>query len=148
VHSSPSAPARPIHDGLDEVGRCDPGRGGPWPEFAGPEYDLVPPRPDVVGLIAAGFAVCRPDPLGKRPTHGNWTTGTLAPTDFPPATPVGIIAGPVSDGNRPGHALVVVDLDDPAALARADDFLPATAMIDGRAFVEAANGYAMNAQWC
>jgi putative DNA primase/helicase len=42
------------------------------------------------------------------------------------------MAGPLSDGGRPGHALVILDLDAPEAVRLADDFLPATGMAEGR----------------
>jgi putative DNA primase/helicase len=83
-------------------------------------------------LRAAGFAVCKPDAGTKRPRYRGWSTRSLEPDDFAPHDPVGILAGPLSDGNRPGHALVEVDLDDEAALALADLCLPATGMVEGR----------------
>ena len=46
---------------------------------------------------------------------------------------IGIITGALTDFNRPGHALVVIDLDDSAALELADRYLPPTGMEDGRA---------------
>src|SRR5262249_41229994 len=46
---------------------------------------------------------------------------------------VGILGGPLSDCGRPGHALVIIDLDAPEAVARADGMLPPTAMEEGRA---------------
>jgi hypothetical protein len=44
----------------------------------------------------------------------------------------GVICGPLSDGNKPGHALVIVDLDARVALEKADDFLAPTGMEEGR----------------
>jgi putative DNA primase/helicase len=56
----------------------------------------------------------------------------LEPDDFRPGDLIGIQGGPLSDGNRPGHALVIVDTDDLKALAKADLYLPETGMIDER----------------
>jgi hypothetical protein len=83
-------------------------------------------------LIDLGFAVCRPDPGGKSPTCRGWPCRSLEPCDFGPGDLIGIITGPLSDGNQPWHALVVPDLDAPAALALAGRFLPPTGMVDGR----------------
>jgi hypothetical protein len=84
-------------------------------------------------LRARGLALCQPCPGGKNPTARGWTTRSLEPEDFGPGDLYGIICGPLSDGNRPGHALVIVDLDAHVALERADDFLPPTGMEEGRA---------------
>lgn len=84
-------------------------------------------------LIARGFAVCRLLPGEKRPTYPGWTTRSLAPDDFGPGDNIGVLGGWLSDGGRPGHALVIIDLDHPDAVARADEFLPATGVIEGRA---------------
>jgi len=40
--------------------------------------------------------------------------------DFEPGDMIGVIAGPLSDANRPGHALVIIDLDAPEAVEQAD----------------------------
>ena len=77
--------------------------------------------------------MCRPDPAEKKPTYPKWGTRSVEPGDFQPGDQVGILGGPLSDGNRPGHALVIIDLDTADAIATADEFLPATGMIDGRA---------------
>ena len=53
-------------------------------------------------------------------------------SEFGPGDGVGLLCGPLSNGGNPGHALVCVDLDSPGALARADEFLPDTGMIEGR----------------
>lgn len=84
-------------------------------------------------LIDRGFALCRPDPGKKKPTHRSWPARSLAPEDFQPGDLLGILGGSLSDGNRPGHALVIIDLDAPEAVAQADHFLPATGMEEGRA---------------
>jgi P4 family phage/plasmid primase-like protien len=83
-------------------------------------------------LRARGLALCRPDPGEKKPTYPGWPTRSLEATDFGGDSLFGILTGPLSDCNRPGHALVVPDLDLPAAVQKADDHLPPTAMMDGR----------------
>src|SRR5262249_57216227 len=83
-------------------------------------------------LRSRGIALCKPDPAEKKSTYKGWPTYSLELDDFGPDDQIGIIAGPLSDGNDPGHALVIVDLDSPAAIARPDAYLPETAMADGR----------------
>jgi hypothetical protein len=83
-------------------------------------------------LRERGFALCKPDPVEKKPTYKGWPTASLEPWDFRPGDQLGIIGGPLSDGSRPGHALVEIDLDAADAVARADDVLPPTGMEDGR----------------
>src|SRR5262249_18943246 len=68
-------------------------------------------------LRALGFALCRPEPDQKKPTYRGWPTRSLEPDDFGPADMYGIICGPLSDYNRPGHALAIPDIDDLDALA-------------------------------
>lgn len=89
-------------------------------------------RAAVGDLRARGFAVCRVRRGDKTPDHAGWPTGSLRPEDFRDGDAVGIVCGWPSDGNVPGHAVVCIDLDSPDAVARADDFLPATGMIEGR----------------
>jgi hypothetical protein len=84
-------------------------------------------------LRAAGFALCKPDRAEKKPTDRGWPTRSLEPDDFTPDDMVGVIGGPLSAGGKPGHALVILDLDTPDAVAAADDYLPPTAMAEGRA---------------
>lgn len=98
-------------------------------------------REQVRRLRARGFAVCKPDPSGKAPTYPRWPTRSLEPGDFAPADMVGILCGPLSDGNRPGHALIIVDLDAAEALALADEHLPPTDMVAGRPGKERAHRY-------
>lgn len=83
--------------------------------------------------LERGLAVCPIKPGEKRPGYRGWTTGSLRPEAFQPEDNVGVVCGWHSDGGRPGHALVCVDLDDPEALLRADELLPETAMVEGRA---------------
>jgi hypothetical protein len=84
-------------------------------------------------LIAAGLALCKPDPGTKNPSYPGWPTRSLAPEDFAPGDLLGILGGPLSDCNLPGHALAVVDADSAEAVRKASNHLPATAMMDGRA---------------
>src|SRR5262249_10332171 len=83
-------------------------------------------------LRALGFALCRILPGKKKPTDEGWPTRTLEPDDFKDGDQIGVLGGPLSDANRPGHALIAVDLDSPHALEDADTFLPATGMEEGR----------------
>jgi putative DNA primase/helicase len=83
-------------------------------------------------LTRRGFAVCKPAPGGKAPTYPGWPTFSLDPGDFDDGDELGIIAGPLSHGNKAGHALVIIDADAPEAVEKADEFLPATAMCEGR----------------
>jgi putative DNA primase/helicase len=83
-------------------------------------------------LRGRGFSLCRPDPGQKKPTYEGWSTRSLEPDDFPEGSLIGILGGALSDGSRPGHSLVIVDLDDPEAVGRGDEFLPPTGMIDER----------------
>lgn len=79
-----------------------------------------------------GFALCKPDPKEKKPTYPKWPTFSKEPTDFADGDMIGILGGPLSAGGKPGHALVIVDLDAEAAIDQADEFLPPSAMAEGR----------------
>jgi hypothetical protein len=81
---------------------------------------------------AAGLAICKPDHGTKKPSYTAWPTRSLEPEDFAEGDLLGILGGPLSDCNRPGHALVIIDLDAREALEKADAHLPCTRMIDGR----------------
>jgi hypothetical protein len=83
-------------------------------------------------LRACGLALCKPDPGTKSPTYKGWPTRSLETGDFAESDLFGILCGPLSDGNRPGHALVVPDLDSLEAVEKADEFLPPTGMEEGR----------------
>jgi hypothetical protein len=83
-------------------------------------------------LRKRGLALCKPDPASKSPTHKGWPTRSLEADDFGSRDLCGIIAGPLSDCNCPGHALAILDLDHPDALQRADAYLPATDMMEGK----------------
>jgi hypothetical protein len=83
-------------------------------------------------LRAAGFALTKPDPGKKSPTYCGWSTKSKEPKNFAEGDPIGIQGGALSDGNRPGHSLIPVDLDADDALTKADDFLPPTGMMDER----------------
>jgi hypothetical protein len=90
-------------------------------------------RDCVIGYRDAGLGVCRLDPEEKNPIYRGWSTVSLDDPDlFDVTDNIGILAGWLSDGGRPGHALVVIDLDAVAAILAADRFLPATGMIEGR----------------
>src|SRR5436309_1291039 len=90
-------------------------------------------RDCVAGYRDAGLAVCRLVPGQKNPIYPAWPTTSLDDPDlFGPDDNLGILTGWLSDGRRPGHALVGIDLDDPEALSLADRFLPPTGMIEGR----------------
>jgi hypothetical protein len=99
------------------------------PEFV---KGLTPTGRAVAALRARGLAVCRPEPASKSPTYKGWPKQSLEPADFAEGDPVGILGGPLSDCRRPGHALVIIDVDDLLTLANADEFLPATGMAEGR----------------
>jgi hypothetical protein len=71
-------------------------------------------------LRSRGFALCKPDPGTKNPTDPGWPTRSLEPDDFAPGDLIGILGGPLSDGGRPGHAAVHIDLDSAAAIKAAD----------------------------
>ncbi|VTR94141.1 Phage/plasmid primase, P4 family, C-terminal domain protein OS=Singulisphaera acidiphila (strain ATCC BAA-1392 / DSM 18658 / VKM B-2454 / MOB10) GN=Sinac_4213 PE=4 SV=1: Prim-Pol [Gemmata massiliana] len=89
-------------------------------------------RSAAADLRAAGYSLCRINPNEKRPTYEEWPTRSLEPKEFGPDDLLGIICGPLSDAGRPGHALVVVDLDQPDAMNLATEFLPPTERIVGR----------------
>lgn len=83
-------------------------------------------------LRGRGFAVCKPDPKEKKPTYRGWAARSLEVNDFGCGDQLGALGGALSDGGRPGHALVIIDLDAAAAVERADAHLPATDMSEGR----------------
>jgi AAA domain len=83
-------------------------------------------------LRAAGLAVCKIRPPDKQPGYNGWSEKSLEPADFGDGDMIGILGGPLSDGGKPGHALVLIDLDAAEAVARADAHLPPTSMIEGR----------------
>jgi hypothetical protein len=83
-------------------------------------------------LRRLGFALCKPDPGTKSPSDEGWSTRTLEADDFAEGDLLGILGGPLSDGNRTGHAATVVEIDSPDALNVAGRHLPVTGMIDGR----------------
>ena len=84
-------------------------------------------------LRAMGFALCKLDPETKRPLEAGWPTRSLEASDFADGEVFGVIGGSLSNGNLVGHACVIVDLDAADAVARADEYMPATGMIEGRA---------------
>jgi putative DNA primase/helicase len=84
-------------------------------------------------LRGMGFALCRLDPAEKKPTYERWGKRSLEPADFRHDDMIGILSGPLSDGGHDQHALVIIDLDTAPAVQKADDYLPPTAMEEGRA---------------
>jgi hypothetical protein len=81
---------------------------------------------------ALGLALCKPDPGTKSPRYEHWPTRSLEPEEFAAGDLIGIICGPLSHRNLLGHALIIVDLDDVTAVEQADQYLPATGMVEGR----------------
>ena len=63
----------------------------------------------------------------KKPRHTNWTNRSFSRSDFQPNDNIGIKLG------EPSGGLVDVDLDDPVALQLADEYLPPTEAVTGRA---------------
>ena len=86
----------------------------------------------VAELRTRGLAVCRINPTTKQANNPEWSSRSLEPSDFVDGGMVGIVCGWPSDGGRPGHALVAIDLDHQDAVARADEYLPPTDMVEGR----------------
>lgn len=84
-------------------------------------------------LRQRGFAVCKPDRKEKKPTYKEWGTRSLEPSDYREGDQLGILGGPLSDGGKEAHALVIVDLDSPEAVKHAGEYLPLTGMSEGRA---------------
>ena len=89
-------------------------------------------RAEATRLRQRGFALCKPTPEGKAPNYKEWPCASLEPAGFCDGDQIGIVTGSLSDGNRPGHALVVIDLDTADAVGMADDYLPPTGMVEGR----------------
>lgn len=83
-------------------------------------------------LRQRGFAICKPDPKKKKPTYSGWSAKSLEPSDFAEGDQIGVMGGALSDGGRPGHSLIIGDLDAIEAVKCADQYLPATGMIEGR----------------
>jgi P4 family phage/plasmid primase-like protien len=83
-------------------------------------------------LRPRGFGLCRIVPGEKKPNYSGWPTRSLEPSDFSPGDLMGVLGGPLSDGGRPGHAMAIIDLDAAEAVRLADEYLPATAVVEGR----------------
>ena len=81
-----------------------------------PPTDAV--RDAAATLRRRGLAVCRVPRGEKSPTASGWNTRSVEPPDLEDGDQIGIIGGPLSHGNRPGHALVVLDLDGRDAVER------------------------------
>jgi P4 family phage/plasmid primase-like protien len=84
-----------------------------------------------VEYTLARFAIARILPGEKRPTLPGWSKRSEPAENFQPGDGIGIVCGPISAPK--GYSLVCIDLDSADAIARADEFLPITTMIDGRA---------------
>lgn len=101
---------------------------GPAPE--------APPSDDVIAAVRRyrelGVAVARIKKGEKQPTDHGWPERSAEPDEFRPGDNVGLQCGWLSDGGTPGRFLVCVDLDSADAVAKADDFLPPTAAVEGR----------------
>lgn len=80
-----------------------------------------------------GLAVCRIRKGSKQPTDGGWTTRSAEEREFKPGDNVGLVCGWPSDGGKEGQYLVCVDLDTHDAIAKAEEFLPKTGGVEGRA---------------
>ncbi|MDB5314018.1 MAG: hypothetical protein JWO38_8220 [Gemmataceae bacterium] len=140
----PSACPPVIADGHDADGRLSRSNDARWNAFgervesarsAGPRdpaADLAAVTRCAAEYRAAGFAICRIPSGEKRPRDAEWSTRSAEPAEFRAGDTPGIQCGSLSDGGRPDHALVCVDLDAREALDRADDHLPPTGMVDGR----------------
>ncbi len=89
-------------------------------------------RRDAERLIRRGFAVRPIKPGEKVPHGGKWSTASAAADDFQPGDSVCILTGWPSDGGKPGHSLICVDLDSAEAVGLADQYLPPTPLMDGR----------------
>ncbi|MBL8798896.1 MAG: bifunctional DNA primase/polymerase [Planctomycetia bacterium] len=75
---------------------------------------------------ARGLALAEIEAGDKRPAYPEWNLRSKEPDDFDASSNIGILTGTLSGD------LVCVDLDAPEAVARADEFLPATELIEGR----------------
>lgn len=83
--------------------------------------EKLPHRGIISALRDRGFALCKIDPETKQPGYRGWSARSLEPGDFAPGDMVGVVCGSLSSANKPGHALVVLDLDAPDAVAGADN---------------------------
>jgi hypothetical protein len=77
-------------------------------------------------LRARGFGIRYLLPGQKNPIEEEWTLTSQEPDDYRPGCNLGLMTGRISGD------LVCIDLDTPRARELADDFLPATAMVEGR----------------
>jgi hypothetical protein len=88
------------------------------------------PARSAAELIADGYAVCRIKPNEKRPTYPRWALAPINPGEIGPDDGIGIVCGPLSGPDE--HAVMCIDLDSSEAVAFADQYLPATGMVEGR----------------
>lgn len=96
-------------------------------------YDETPIQRAVREYREGGLAVCRIRKGSKQPTDGGWTTRSAEECEFKPGDNVGLVCGWPSDGGTEGQYLVCVDLDTHDAIAKAEEFLPPTGGVEGRA---------------
>ena len=59
-------------------------------------------------LLSLGLALCRPDPGQKKPTYRGWPTRSLKADNFGANDLYGILGGPLSDCNQPGHVYALL----------------------------------------
>jgi hypothetical protein len=89
-----------------------------------------PSTPDIIQeahrLRERGYAIAWLDRTTKRPYRKDWTRESSELCDYAPEDGLGLMCGRLSGD------LVCVDIDSPEALAKADEFLPPTPMVDGR----------------
>ncbi len=102
--------------------------------FTSPEQGKVPSQIQEWASYyrSRSFAISRIRAGQKRPMSPEWTTKSAEQDEFVEGDNIGLLMGWLSCGGLVGHVMVSVDLDSADAIARADDFLPATGMVDGR----------------
>jgi P4 family phage/plasmid primase-like protien len=114
------------------------GTGTPHDDPPPPDHptDTAPAEPTIADWATYyrghGFALARVAPGDKQATARGWPGQSAGPWEFAPGDNIAIKTGSMSDTGRPGHALVCVDLDSPAAVGRGDEYLPPTGMVEGR----------------
>lgn len=90
-----------------------------------------------------GLSILPLVPGKKSPTReaAGFTAASKEPHEFGESVGVGIATGWISDGNAPGTAILVADLDSERAVELGDQFLPPTAMVVGRKSKQRAHRY-------
>ena len=77
-------------------------------------------------LPARGYGIVWLPPGEKKPTRKGWTMASQEQEEYQEGFNLGLMTGRIS------RDLVCVDLDSVIALAKADEYLPPTGMIEGR----------------